>query len=317
MQHQVGVGGVLVAADEAARLEVVAGPWPLPAEQPQQRHPGAVPVLEVGRDRDRLRARVLHVHLQVVLEVLADAWQVLYHVDAEGFQLVGVAHARKLERLGRVDRAAAEDHLAGMHGGRRPSGTPVLHADRARAVEEDPRDQRPRSDPEVRPAEDRVQVGAGRRQAPALVDVAVEGREALLPVAVYVVGELVPRLLHRLEERIEQRAGSRAALQHERSGVAAVDVRWVRGQARLHPLEVGQAVGVVPRLHAGIGGPALVVHRVAALEDHAVDAAGASEHLAARVVDPSPVQVWLGLGAVPPVVEPDCRSGTRGPPACG
>ena len=47
----------------------------------------------------------------------------------------------------------------------------------------------------------------------------------------------------------------------------------VRGcsQRGLHALEVGQAVGEVPGLHAGVGSPALVVQGVAALEDHAVD----------------------------------------------
>ena len=53
----------------------------------------------------------------------------------------------------------------------------------------------------------------------------------------------------------------------------------------------------------GVGAPALVVQRVAALEDHAVDAAGAAQHLPAGVVDPAPVHVRLGLRLVLPVVE--------------
>ena len=75
-------------------------------------------------------------------------------------------------------------------------------------------------------------------------------------------------------------------------------------EARLHPLEVRQAVGVVPRRHPGVGRPALVVERVAALEDLAVDARRAAEDLAAGVVDPPAVHERLGLGLVPPVVEP-------------
>src|SRR5205823_14405262 len=53
----------------------------------------------------------------------------------------------------------------------------------------------------------------------------------------------------------------------------------------------------------GLGRPLLVVERVAALEDHAVDRARAAEHLAARVVDAAAVHVRLGLGLVLPVVE--------------
>ena len=75
----------------------------------------------------------------------------------------------------------------------------VLDADRARAVEQHPRDQGARPDVEVRPRHHRVQVRARRRQPPPAVDVAVERREALLAVPVDVLGQRVPRLLRRLK----------------------------------------------------------------------------------------------------------------------
>ena len=152
----------------------------------------------------------------------------------------------------------------------------------------------------------RVQVGAGGREAAAAVHVAVEPGEALLAVAVDVVGEVVPRLLGGLEERAEERVGGRPLLEHERA-VAAPPLVGADGavdeQAGLHPLEVGQAVGVAPLLHARLGRPALVVHRVAALEDHPVDARRPAEHLAAGVEHPAAVHVGLGVGPVLPVVE--------------
>ncbi len=148
-----------------------------------------------------------------------------------------------------------------------------------------------------------MQVGPGGGQAPTPVHVAVERREALLPVAVHVVGERVARLLHRLEEGAEQRARGRTALQHEGPGVPAELVGAVCGEAAFHALEVGKAVRVVPGLHAGVRRPPLVVERVPPLEDHAVDAARAAEHLAAGVVDASPVHLRLGLALVLPVVE--------------
>ncbi len=180
----------------------------------------------------------------------------------------------------------------------------VLDADRALAVEDDPGDERPRPHGEVGPLHHRVQVGPGRGQPPPAADGAVEPAEALLPLAVDVVGGGIAGLPGRLEQRPEERVGGRAAFQHQRAVVAAERVVGVGGEARLHPVEVRQAVGVVPGLHAGVGGPALVVQRVAALEDHAVDAAGAAEHLAPGVVDPPAVHVRLGLGLVLPVVEP-------------
>src|SRR5215510_14064078 len=122
-----------------------------------------------------------------------------------------------------------------------------------------------------------MQVRAGGAEPPAAVDVAVERREAFLPVAVDVVGQRVPRLLHRLEEGLEQRAHRGSALEDERPLVAAPFP--AAGEACLHLLEVRQTARVIPRAHTRISRPALVIQRVATLEDHSVDAARAAEYL--------------------------------------
>ena len=176
-----------------------------------------------------------------------------------------------------------------------------LHAHRAPALEKDLGDEGPALHGEVGPPHDRVQVGAGRRQPPAPADVPVERGEPLLAVTVHVLGQRVARLLRGLEEGAEQRVGRRAPLQDQRAVRAAVLVP--ARQAVLHLLEVRQAVRVVPAAHPGVGGPSLVVQRVPALEDHAVDAARSAEHLAPGVVDPPAPHERLGLGLVPPVVE--------------
>ena len=135
------------------------------------------------------------------------------------------------------------------------------------------------------------------------MDVPIERREALLAVAVHVLGSGVARLLDGLEERVEERARGRAALQDERPVVAAIRVVGRGPEGGLEPLEVRQAVGVVPVGHARDRCPALVVERVAALEDHPVDRGRAAEHLAAGVVDAPAVHVGLGLRPVGPVVQ--------------
>ena len=267
---------------------------------------GALPPAQAGRDRDRLLGGVLDVDLEVVLEVLADAGQVVDHVDPERRQVLLVADTGELEQLRGVDRAAAEDHLAGVDGAS-PSGAEVVDADRPLAVEPHLRGQRQRLHVQVAAVSDGVQVGARGREPAAAVQVAVEPREPLLAVAVDVVGEVVAGLLRRLEERAEQRVVGRALLEHE-GPVATAPLVGADGAVDQHPglhaLEVRQAVGVAPLLHAGLRGPPLVVHRVAALEDHPVDAGGAAEHLAACVRHPASVEVRLGVGLVAPVVEP-------------
>ena len=70
----------------------------------------------------------------------------------------------------------------------------------------------------------------------------------------------------------------------------------------LHALEVGQHVAVAPR--AGVAdepGPLVIVLVLAPQIDHAVDRAGAAEHLAARPHGVAPVERGIGLAHVHPV----------------
>ena len=302
VEHEVRVVDVVVAPDEAAALEVVGGAQAATVDEPLVPDLGAGAHPQTGCDRHRLLRRVLDVDLEVVLEVRTDTRDIRDDVDAEGAQVVGVAHPGQLQELGRVDRPTAQDDLTGRDLTVQPATPSVVDADRAVALEPDAGDERQGVDREVLPVPHRVQVGASGRQTAAPVEVAVEPREPLLPVAVDVVGQRVAGVLDGLEEGTEERVVGRTPLEDQRTLPATPVVG--AGEAGLHPLEVGQAVLVVPRLHARLGAPALVVQRVAPLEDHPVDAAGAAEHLAPGVVDAAVVHVGLGVGLVLPVVEP-------------
>ena len=158
VEHQVRVDHVVVAAGEAASLEVVGGAGAGPPEQPLRADHGTVAPLQRGRDRHRQLRAVLDVHLQVVLQVLAHAGQVGDHVDAELGKLAGAADAGQLKQLRGVDRPAAQDELTGFD----PLGlalVPELDADRAAAVEDDPGGEGAGGHGEVGPAHHRIQVG--------------------------------------------------------------------------------------------------------------------------------------------------------------
>ena len=299
VEHEVRVGLLRVAAHEPAALEVVGGAGS-PPQQPLQADPGAPPALQVRLHRHGSLAGVLHVHLEVVLQVLADSGQIGDDVDVQRPQQPGRTDAGELQQLGRTERPAAQDHAPASHGAR-AAAPGALHPHGAVALEDDAVDVGAAFDGQVRPAEHGVQVCPRRRQPPPPVDVPVEGGEALLAEAVEVGGQFVAGLLHRREEGREERARGRAPLQHQRA-VAAPVLIGAR-QARLHALEVRQAVAVAPGLHALAGGPAVVVGRVAALEDHAVDGARPAQNLAAGVVDAATAHVRLGLGLELPVVE--------------
>ena len=217
--------------------------------------------------------------------------------------MLGIADAGQLQELRRVEGAAAEDHLRAVDPLRRAALERHLDAGGARRVarrvHHDPRDERVGAHRQVRAPHRGAQVRLRGRPAAATMDVAVEGGEALLLVAVDVGREFVAGLLDGLEEGAEEGVVDRTALEDQGAALAAPLVG--AGAAVLHLLEVRQAVRVVPRLHARVRRPALVVERVAALEDHPVDAAGAAEHLAAAVVDAPSVHVRLGLRRVHPV----------------
>ena len=51
----------------------------------------------------------------MVAQVLAYARQVLDHLDAEAFEMLGRPHAGKHQKLGRGNCPAADDNLVGLH----------------------------------------------------------------------------------------------------------------------------------------------------------------------------------------------------------
>ena len=177
----------------------------------------------------------------------------------------------------------------------------VLHAGRPSSLEIHAMHEGASDDLQVRSLHYRVQIRTRGAQPATVADVAVEAGEPFLLIPVDVAGQRVTGLLASVQERCDQRVLRRTTLEHQWPFVAAIFV--AASQAVLHLLEVGQTVRVIPGRHALVGGPAFVVQRIPALEDHAVDAAAAAQQLAAGVVHPATVHERLGLTLVLPVVE--------------
>ena len=88
VEHQVRVRHILVAAHESATFEVVGGTRSTAQEQPLRSDEGAAPLL--GRrwlHGDRLRAGVLDVDLEVVLQVCANPREIADHRDPERLEV--------------------------------------------------------------------------------------------------------------------------------------------------------------------------------------------------------------------------------------
>jgi hypothetical protein len=153
-------------------------------------------------------------------------------------------------------------------------------------------------DPEVGPAHHRVQIADRGRMPLAVPDGDLEPGRALLVPGVDVLRARNPRLHAGFDQLARQRVLVGEIGNVERSAHAVPVV--CAALLVLGALEVGQDRIVVPALAAALA-PFVVISRIAAHVDHAVDRAGAAQHLAARLVHDAVVELGFGLAVEHPV----------------
>jgi hypothetical protein len=225
VEHQVGVVHLVVGADEAAALEVVGGAGTPPEEQPLEPDPGASPPGQLRLQATPAASRRTGCRPRggpAGSCPTPGRWWTGEITDRA--QVVGVADPRELEELRRVDRPAAEDHLTRLDA-TEPAVVDVVDTGGTGAGEGHPRTNAPVVTDRLGRCITGCRYACDAREPPAPVHVAVEGGEALLLVAVDVVGERVTGLLGRPEERPEERVGGRAALEHQRAARRATRPR--------------------------------------------------------------------------------------------
>jgi hypothetical protein len=235
---------------------------------------------------------------QVILEVLADARQLVARLDPGGAELGTVADARQHEHVRRADRATAHDHLARLDQ-LVASAHADVHTGDAIAVEHQAERERVADDREVVSTARRLEEHRRGAAAEAVLHVGLIEAGAFLLGAVEVVGDgdLAMR-----RARLDERARGRLKLRRIADRKQAVAAVKLRGAAHvgLGALEVRQHVGVAPARIAELF-PLVVVVAVAADVDERVEAAGAADHLAARPVHLAIVDVRLRLRVELPV----------------
>ncbi len=79
---------------------MIAGAQPVLAQQPTRADQGAIPEIDGRVQCDRFLAGHLEIKFQMVLQVLADAGQIVNHGDAVRAQFRRRTDARKLQQLG-------------------------------------------------------------------------------------------------------------------------------------------------------------------------------------------------------------------------
>ncbi len=143
----------------------------------------------------------------MVLEILADARQVVRDRDAVLLQERARADARELEDLRRADRAGGEDRLDARGGELGFAPAHELDAGGAPAVEAHPLDERIGHDGEVRPVHGRLEEALRRAPPHAAALVHLEEPGAVVVAAVEVVGPRNAGLDHCLPERVQDLPG--------------------------------------------------------------------------------------------------------------
>src|SRR6478736_261405 len=231
----------------------------------------------------------------MILQVLADARQLMNHADAMLLQFVHGADAGKQQELRRAESAAAEDHLAARFRGFIAALPAIAHAGRALAVKDEPGCLRAGDNGQIRPVHHRVQIGGRGRAtfaifvaAPELGDLIKSGAFLFRSVEIIVATNLVFRAS--IDEGVADRPRAALVGDPQRTTAAVPIVR--AALIAFGALEIGQ--NIVPRpAFTAKGDPIVVVGAVAADIDHSIDGARAAERLAARLIAAAAIESWL------------------------
>ena len=290
----------LVRADKGAGLEVVGRAEPGLGQHPPRPDPRLAERVQPPVQRNRLGAAVLEVDLQMILQIGTNPGQV-HHRHHTGFlEHSRRADARALQQRRRTDRAGRKNDFPPGHDlrGLAPAGD--LDPDCTGAVEQDTLRQHPGNDLQVRALARRCEEGIGRRLPSPAGDVHLHRAEALLLVAIIVLGHRVAGLLTGGDKGIIERVQQPVIAIANADFATPAAIAVLPKTRALEALVVGQQAGVVPALRAGLF-PLVQIARTAANEGHAVDARRTAEHLAAWAVHDPAVQPRLGVGPVAPV----------------
>ena len=240
----------------------------------------------------------------MILQVLANAREVVHHRDIEAVEQFGRADAGALQHGWRADCAAAQQHfLAGLG---LDAGVAVAdhigNANGAFTFKQDLVGQGVGDDFQGRTLLGRVQVAAGGTGATAVRrHGTVHRAETFLLIAVQVFGARVTGLYTGFNHGVEQHVVPGFGRGHADRTIATVVVVGA-DIAGFGFAEVRQAVQVRPVFEARVFRPAVVVHRVTADVAHAVDQGRTAQALAAATFHATVIHVWLWIGLERPVV---------------
>ena len=243
---------------------------------------------------------MLDIDAEMILQIAADRWPREPHRDAVLGQQRRVADARELQKLRRVDGAAAQRDLAAGGQAMGRAALPVCDARATQAVEGERRRLGAGDDAQVWPCLGGSQEGGGGGDAATLLDVEVVEPKALLLGAIGVVVRRHPRREGRREPRGVEGIFATGLLREQVAVAAVIGVGPGMGAIALERLEQRQHILVAPAREPELA-PVIIVSAMTTHIHHAVDGRGPAQHPAARPDQAAPVQPWIRFRPIGPV----------------
>ena len=220
MELDIGVADTGGRAQEGRRFELVRRAEPALGKEPLRPDQRLAPEVVVPVERDRLQAGLLEIDLQMILQVLPHARTVGDNVDAVFGQMRGRADARQHQQFRRIDGRGRNDDFPVRTDHLHPA--PARHLDAHGAALLDHNAAGEAADHRtIGPFQRGAQIGIGGGPAAALPDGGLHRAEALLLLAVIIVGGLIARLPPGLDKGPEQRVPAQPARHMQRAVMPA------------------------------------------------------------------------------------------------
>ena len=290
---------IVVGKGEAARLAGRGRQRPLPKQRVFQTHQRpAIPFARNLVERDGVAQAVGDAPLRMIVQVLPDAGQGVLKVDAALLQHGRRTHARALQQMRRADGAGGKNDFPAGDGGFDFVAGLIFNGGRAAAVKHNSAGLGARPNREVGAAEYRLDksVRHGLTHALCLVDLIVAGAKIVAPVEIIDPRNAASR--HRLKE-ILQRLPIADYFLHRHLPVPAVIFVGERIVAFV-PDKIGQDIRPAPAV-ATVRRPTIVIRRLTANINHAVDGGRASQNLSARIVNAAVASVLVLFQDITPI----------------
>ena len=235
----------------------------------------------------------------MVLQVSPHIRAIQNRLDTQALEVIRRPDPRKHQKLGRVDDTPGQDHLPVRERRGLMASLNIMHPNSPLSLKHDLPGQRAGFDRQIRARKSRSKIRGRRAPAPRIADRKLVAPETFLFGSVEIRVGRIAGLDTGSHKRIEQIVVMACIADNQRS-IAPMERISPAGIA-FGAFEIGQHIRKGPARHTLLT-PEVVIARMAADINHAVQRGRAPQRLAPGPEDSTIIQIGLGFGLVFPVV---------------